>query len=298
MRDRTIREDISVSGIGLHSGKQFSVKLLASMYAANATMDGIYISSNKSELYNYNNNYVGLSPNYVVDTTLSTCVEFDKPYNKSRIDTIEHLMAALWAYKISSVNVIVFGKDDVTSTVEVPILDGSSKPWCDHLQKATIMYNGKTVQPIIIHDVIRIENGDSFLEVSPHNGFAVDITIDFSYKSIGRQRYISEVNSAVFKDELSFCRTFVHASEAMQLKLVGKALGGSFDNAIVVDDHKVLNESGLRVNDEFVKHKVLDLIGDMWTLNRPIVGKITGHKPGHKINNMLARKLAELYPLL
>lgn len=295
MCGRTIRGDISISGIGLHSGKQFSVNMLPSIYAVN-TINGICISSNKSELYN--NNYVRMSPNHVVDTTLSTCIEFNSPYNKSRIDTIEHLMAALWAYKISSINIIVSGKDDVTSAVEVPILDGSSKPWCDLFKKTTIMYNGETVKPIIIRDVIRIENGDSFLEVSPHNEFAVDITIDFPYQSIGRQRYVSEVTSAIFNDELSFCRTFVHASEAMQLKSIGKALGGSFYNAIVVDDHKVLNENGLRVKDEFVKHKVLDLIGDMWTLNRPIVGKITGYKPGHKINNMLARKLAELYPLL
>lgn len=296
MHSRTIASEISVSGIGLHSGKINQVQISFGR-VFNPLLSGIFFANNKPSLYNYNNNYAPLSPSDITDTAFSTCIKFDKNNNKSKINTIEHLMAALWAFKITALEIKVTNDSDDSDDVEIPILDGSSKIWCDHFSRAKLQYYNTEVTPIIIHDRISVEYKDSFLEIIPYDGFFVDITIDFPYKSIGQQRYISDVTPSIFKDELSFCRTFVHVDDATKLKMRGKALGGSFDNAIVVNETKVLNEEGLRVKDEFVKHKVLDLIGDLWTLGRPIQGKIVGYKPGHTINNMLARQLEKEYSL-
>lgn len=283
MKDRTIFEDILISGIGLHSGKTSYVRL------NNATPTVRSLSLGSGIYFSKNDDIIGkVTPKKVVDTSLSTNIVINELENSS-INTIEHLMAALWAYNITSIRININNND------EIPILDGSSKPWCELIHKATTKSLYKEIPPIIITDTIRVEHGDSFLEVLPYDGFSADITIDFPYKSIGRQRYVSELTPTVFKDELSFCRTFVHINDVTQLKMMGKALGGSFDNAIVVNDNKVLNPDGLRVKNEFVKHKVLDMVGDLWTLGRPIKGKITGYKPGHTINNLLARKLHKLY---
>lgn len=300
MRCRTLQTGITCSGIGLHSGRKVDILLekatrqvppfdpatrtIRTLPSRNVFWD----ISSKTE---YNHYHINVNPTRVCDTTLSTTVmATNMDGTKFSVSTIEHLMAALWAFKLTDVNMSVTAN-------EIPIFDGSSKVWCDKMSSAEIKYLEVDVDPIIIYDTIRVEDGDSFLEVTPCDDFSVDISIDFPYRSIGRQRYNSIVNSAIFKDELSFCRTFVHVNDVVHLKMMGKALGGSLDNAIVVDDNRVLNENGLRVKDEFVKHKVLDLIGDLWTLGRPIVGKITGYKPSHRINNLLARKLYDMYTI-
>lgn len=292
MRDRTVDIENELTGVGLHSGKPSKV-IVSRFTNGDNTKPGLYLTDG---LY-YKSYFTPgtanrITPRSVIDTTLSTEVEINHgglwPHTLKKVSTVEHLMAALWAYKISSANLYVYGN-------EIPILDGSSLPWCKLLHLSSVKYTDKQIDPIIIMDTIRIEHGDSFLEIAPYNGFKVDITIDFPYKSIGRRRYISELTPSIFKEELACCRTFVHVDDVVQLKMMGKALGGSFDNAIVVDDKKVLNPDGLRTKDEFVKHKVLDLIGDLWTLGRPIQGMITGYKPGHKINNMLARRLYSAY---
>jgi len=288
------------SGIGLHSGRKVDLLLdrakreipVFNLTNQNVTkLPSRNVFWDASNSFDYAHYHINITPERVSDTMLSTTVTSQqKNGTVFSVSTIEHLMAALWAFKLTDVNMSV-------TDVEIPIFDGSSKKWCEELANTGMEYLEIDVPPIIIYDKIRVEDGDSFLEVTPHADFCVDITIDFPFKSIGRQRYKSIVNSAIFKDELSFCRTFVHLNDVVQLKMIGKALGGSLDNAIVVDDNKILNERGLRVKDEFVKHKVLDLIGDLWTLGRPIQGKITGYKPSHKINNLLARKLYTRYSI-
>lgn len=269
------------SGIGLHSGKpvQCSITPMPWKYGSNMFIfDGEGLIHNK----------IRITPFSVVDTTLCTVVGLDQKNQNYRVSTIEHLMAALWAYDIRSCYIYA-------SSSEIPILDGSSRPWIYLLEKSFEVAKHTKEKSIIIKDTIRVELGDSFLEVSPYDGFYTDITIDFPYKSIGRASYSSKITPSHFIKDISHARTFVHKKDALYLRMNGMALGGSMDNAIVVDDETILNPEGLITKNEFVKHKVLDLIGDLWTLGTPIWGKITGYKPGHKINNMMARAIYDAY---
>lgn len=270
---------IDVSGIGLHSGKLTEISLIIANQLSRDDSLGIMVFSNNGR------NHIDINPFNVIDTKLCTVIG-----NKVvSVSTIEHMMAAFWAYGLT--NVLMTGMN----IKEIPILDGSAKPWCDKLSKYFNIIEYNSNNSIIIDRKIRVQQGDSYLEVEPYDSFYVDITIDFPYKSIGKQRYSSILTPDIFVRDLSFCRTFVHKNDAMYLKMNGMALGGSLDNAIVVDDSSVLNPEGLRVRDEFVKHKVLDLVGDLWTIGKPIMGKITGYKPGHAINNLLARKIWDEY---
>lgn len=265
---------IAISGIGLHSGNEVTLNLTSALK---------HMTFRNSNFINK----IRVSPSRVVETTLSTVVGVEL----STVSTIEHLMAALWAYNISRFHCEV-------SDSEIPILDGSSKTWVDLLGRPnSIKLRATPASPIIIDQDIEVTEGNSYIKISPADSFYADVTIDFPYPSIGVQRYTSILTPEIFKKELAFCRTFVHIKEVEYLRSIGKALGGSLDNAIVVDNTKVINPGGLRTHNEMVKHKVLDMIGDLWTLGRPIQGKITAYKPGHKINNLLARRIAELYNL-
>ena len=276
---KTIANSFEVGGTGLHSGKNTKIKFLL---GSNENPSVRFMTDNDT---GFPTTIQKISPFIVSDTTLSTDIEIcDKNFQRHTISTIEHMMAALWATEISTLDIYVYGN-------EIPIFDGSSKTWIDYFSRAPLQAINHYCSPIIIEEPITVTHGDSVLEIHPHHKFSADITIDFPYKSIGCQNYKGDLTPDIFKRFLSFCRTFVHIDDVMHLKMMGKALGGSYENAIVVDDTKVLNPNGLRVNDEFVRHKVLDLIGDLWTLGRPIQGKIIGYKPGHTINNMLARKI-------
>ncbi|EUK18091.1 UDP-3-O-acyl-N-acetylglucosamine deacetylase [Commensalibacter papalotli (ex Servin-Garciduenas et al. 2014)] len=273
--EHTISTPISCCGIGLHSGKYINLKLLPAP-AGTGVIFRRTDMSNISIRACYDN---------VVDTTLSTVIA--NPKNPSiKIATIEHLMAALSGNQIDNIIVECDGP-------ELPVLDGSSAQFNALLEQAGRQTLLAIIPSIKILKTVRVESKDAFAELVPstYEGLTLTLSIDFPVAAIGKQIFKMHLTPENFKNELAHCRTFTLKSEIDTLHKMGLAKGGSLDNAIVVEDDIILNPNGLRCKNEFVKHKMLDAIGDLALSNVRIHGEFIGHKSGHKLNNLLLRKL-------
>jgi len=270
---RTIRADISCVGHGLHSGLPVTMTLRP---AAPGT--GI--------VFRRTDRNVDIAAKFynVVDTRLCTVIAA----SDVRIGTIEHLMAALAANRIDDVVV-------ETNAPELPILDGSAAPFNFLIQSAGIRDHAGLHETIEVLRPIRVEDKNAFAELHPHRageyGFDLSLSIDFSAAAIGAQSLCLSLTPERFNNELASARTFTLASEVAALRQAGLAKGGSLDNAIVVDGDKVLNPAGLRFPDEFVRHKMLDVVGDLALAGAAIQGRFIGHCTGHRLNNLLLRAL-------
>ena len=221
-------------------------------------------------------------PENVTDTRMSTTLE----KNGAKISTVEHLMAAFAGLGIDNAFV------DVTAP-EVPIMDGSAGPFVFLLQSAGIEEQVSPKQFIRIKKPVRVEDGDKWVQFEPWDGFKVSFGIDFDHPSLRRstQTACVDFSTTSFVKEVSRARTFGFMRDLETLRSAGLARGGGMDNAIVMDNFRVLNEDGLRYEDEFVKHKVLDAIGDLYLLGHPLIGAFSGHKSGHALNNRILRTL-------
>ncbi|MBE7729378.1 UDP-3-O-acyl-N-acetylglucosamine deacetylase [Komagataeibacter sp. FXV3] len=273
----TIRQPISSIGTGLHTGRRISLKLSPA-----PENTGIVFRRNDITL-------PPLAARYdtVVDTRLSTVLGCDDgDGHAERIATIEHLMAALAGCGVDNIFIDVDGP-------EIPVFDGSAAEFVFLLECAGITPQAAARQHIHMDRTVRVEDGDAFAELSPATrpGLTIDISIDFPAAAIGQQHYVTLVEPGAFRQDLSTARTFVLQPEIDYLHSVGLARGGSLDNAIVVNGDSVVNPSGLRHPDEFVRHKVLDAIGDMYLAGGMINGHFRGHKSGHTLNNRLLRKV-------
>ncbi|GJK49343.1 UDP-3-O-acyl-N-acetylglucosamine deacetylase [Serratia marcescens] len=199
-----------------------------------------------------------------------------------RISTVEHLNAALAGLGIDNIVIEV-------DAAEIPIMDGSASPFVFLLLDAGIEELNSAKKFLRLKETVRVEDGDKWAELSPHNGFRLDFTIDFNHPAIdaSSQRYRLDFSAESFVRQISRARTFGFMRDIEYLQSRGLALGGSFDCAIVVDDYRVLNEDGLRFEDEFVRHKMLDAIGDLFMCGHNIIGAFTAFKSGHALNNKL-----------
>jgi UDP-3-O-[3-hydroxymyristoyl] N-acetylglucosamine deacetylase len=215
----------------------------------------------------------------VRDTMLCTCLVNE---HDVRISTVEHLNAALAGLGIDNIVIEV-------DAAEIPIMDGSASPFVFLLLDAGIEELNSAKKFLRLKDTVRVEDGDKWAELSPHNGFRLDFTIDFNHPAIdaSTQRYRLDFSADSFVRQISRARTFGFMRDIEYLQSRGLALGGSFDCAIVVDDYRVLNEDGLRFEDEFVRHKMLDAIGDLFMFGHNIIGAFTAYKSGHALNNKL-----------
>ena len=222
------------------------------------------------------------TPENVGETMLSTTLVM----GDVKISTIEHLLSALAGLGID--NAII----DV-SAAEVPIMDGSAGPFVFLLQSAGVEEQDSPKQYIRIKRSIRVEEGDKWAAFNPFEGFKVTFTIDFEHPAFEEhvKTATMDFSSTTFVKEVSRARTFGFMKDIEMLRQNNLALGGSLDNAIVVDDDKIINEDGLRYADEFVKHKILDAIGDLYLLGHSLIGEFTGYKSGHGLNNKLLRAL-------
>ncbi|MDI2090768.1 UDP-3-O-acyl-N-acetylglucosamine deacetylase [Commensalibacter oyaizuii] len=271
----TISTPISCCGIGLHSGQYIHLKLLPAPA-------GTGILFRRTDL---NNAPILARYDHVIDTTLSTVIAC--PNNPQiKIATIEHLMSALAGNQIDNIIIECDGP-------ELPVLDGSAAKFDQLLQTAgrqTLLSIASTIK---ILEPVRVEYKDAFAELRPsvYKGLSLSLSIDFPASIIGQQQFSMQLTPQNFKKELANCRTFAFKDEIDSLHKMGLAKGGSLDNAIVVENNSILNPSGLRRRDEFVRHKMLDAIGDLSLVNSRIQGHFIGHKSGHTLNNMLLRKL-------
>lgn len=273
IKQRTLKNTVRATGVGIHTGQKVYITLKP------ASVDtGIIFS--RTDL----DTPVHLKANAtsVGDTSMSTTLIKDKV----RVSTVEHLMAAFCGMGID--NCIV-----ELSASEVPIMDGSAGPFVFLIQSAGIQIQEKAKQFIKIIKPVEIKHQDKVARFEPFNGYKLRFDIEFNHPAFSDHTKSKEINLSTntFVKEISRARTFGFMRDIEMLRDNNLAIGGSMDNAIVMDDYRVLNQDGLRYEDEFVKHKLLDAIGDIYQLGHPIIGSFYGFKSGHALNNELARKL-------
>lgn len=274
IKQRTLKNEINATGIGLHTGDPTKLKLRPA--PPNTGIVFCRTDLNPSVMIQAN-------PENVGDTLLSTCLLKDGV----RIATIEHLMSAFAGLGIDNAYIEV-------NAAEIPIMDGSASPFVFLIQSAGIAEQNAPKRFIKIKRKITVKDNDKWASFEPYEGFKVSFTIDFKHPLFQNkaQETVFDFSSTSYVKEVSRARTFGFMSEYEYLRARNLALGASMDNVIVVDDYRVLNEGGLRYEDEFVKHKVLDAIGDLYLFGS-VIGAFTGYKSGHKLNNELLRALLQ-----
>lgn len=275
LKQRTLKQAISATGVGLHNGEKVTLTLRPA-----APDTGIIFK--RVDLPQPNE--IMATPGAVHDTKLCSALEA----NGARVATVEHIMSALAGLGVDNVYV------DVDAS-EIPIMDGSSGPFVFLLQQAGIVEQAAAKKFIRIKKTVEVIEGDKWVRFEPYHGFKIDFTIDFNhpvFEYSGNNSTIDFADDSYIK-EISRARTFGFMHEVEYLRSNGLARGGSLDNAIVLDEYRVLNADGLRYDDEFVKHKVLDAIGDLYMLGHPILGAFYAHKSGHALNNQLLRALLQ-----
>jgi UDP-3-O-[3-hydroxymyristoyl] N-acetylglucosamine deacetylase len=270
---RTLKNSIRASGVGLHTGK----KVLMTLRPA-APDTGIVFR--RVDLPNPID--IPAHAENVGDTTLGTTLG----HGEAKVSTVEHLLSAFAGLGIDNAIVEV-------SAPEVPIMDGSAGPFVFLLQSAGLEEQGVPKKFVRIRRTVRVEDGDKWAEFRPFDGFKVNFELEFNHPVFRRhaQRASMDFSTTSFLKEVSRARTFGFMKDIETLRSHNLALGGTMDNAIVMDEYRVLNDDGLRYEDEFVKHKILDAIGDLYLLGHSLIGEFSGFKSGHALNNKLLRAL-------
>lgn len=273
IRQRTLRNSIKATGVGLHSGD----KVYLTLRPAPVDTGIVFLRTDVNPMAE-----IPAQALKVTDTTLSTTIE----NNGVKVSTVEHLMAALAGLGIDNAYIEL-------SAPEVPIMDGSAGPFVFLIQSAGIEEQSAAKKFIRIKRKVSVKDGDKVATFLPFDGFKVGFTIDFDHPVFrGRsQKATVDFSSTSFVREVSRARTFGFLRDIEFLRSKNLALGGSVENAIVIDDFRILNDDGLRYEDEFVRHKILDAIGDLYLLGKGIIGEFQGYKSGHALNNMLVRAL-------
>ncbi len=268
----TIKTPIHCMGVGLHSGRPVRLELKPASVDTGVVFRRVDLEQPVEIRAVWSN---------AVESPLCSTVTDGRDVS---VSTIEHLMAALHASAIDNVVVELDGP-------EVPILDGSADPFMFLIECAGPMAQTAQRRAIELRRTVRVENGASWIEIEPDSLLSVECDIDFASRAIGRQRMDTMVEAASFRSEIARARTFGFAKEVEQLRAAGLARGGSMQNAIVIDGDSVLNPDGLRFADEFVRHKTLDLIGDLYLVGRPLLGRVRAHRPSHALTTRLLTTL-------
>ena len=271
MKQRTIKKSVEIVGIGLHKG--VPIKMILEPLDANM---GIIFYRNDEAVT------IPLNANNVVDTKMATVIGKDGVV----ISTIEHLLSAIYSYGIDNMRIVL-------DNDEIPILDGSSSGFCMLLDEVGIKELDATKKAIKIKKEVEIKVDGKFVKLKPSKHIIYDFTIDFDHPAIGEQQFKFDYSIQEYKDNISRARTFGFLHEVQYLRSIGLAQGGSLDNAIVLDDQKILNPEGLRFDDEFVRHKILDAIGDISLLGYTMIGEYKAHAGSHHLNHLLTKKLLE-----
>jgi UDP-3-O-[3-hydroxymyristoyl] N-acetylglucosamine deacetylase len=269
LRQRTLKNVIQATGVGLHTGD----KVYMTLRPAAANTGIVFRRTDLDQPID-----IPAITEHVGDTTLNTCLMKEG----ARVSTVEHVLSAFSGLGIDNAYV------DLTAA-ELPTMDGSAGPFVYLIQSAGIQEQNAAKRFIRIKKKIKVSDGDKFAYVEPYEGFKVTMNIDFDHPIIrsSHQSAVLDFSSNSYVKEVSRARTFGFLSECEYLRKMNLGLGGSLDNTIVLDDYRILNEDGLRYEDEFVKHKILDAIGDLYLLGHSMIGAFTGHKSGHTLNHQL-----------
>jgi UDP-3-O-[3-hydroxymyristoyl] N-acetylglucosamine deacetylase len=292
MRQKTLRNSIFFSGIGLHSGAFVNVTI-------NPAEANTGIIFRRTDIVGKQNEIKALY-DYVVDTNLGTTIGLSNFYQKFTskmlskfgifkeyglvVKTIEHFMASLWACDIDNAIIDINNK-------EIPILDGSADIFVKEIQRAKTQELDLDRKFLVVKKEIEVSNDFGSIKLIPYNDFCIDLSVDFKYGSIGKQTYSFDGKQSTFLEEISRARTFGNIKDIRFMQRHGLARGGTYDSAMIFDENKILNKEGLRFEFEPVKHKLLDCIGDMFTSGYFMKCHIIGNKSGHSLNNRILRKL-------
>lgn len=273
IKQRTLKNVIRATGVGLHTGEKVYLTLRPAAVDTGIVFRRVDLNPPVD---------IPARPEFVGDTQLSTTLI----KNDVRISTVEHLLSAFAGLGIDNAYVDL-------SAPEVPIMDGSAGPFVFLIQSAGIEEQNAAKRFMRIKRSVVVEEGDKWARFDPFEGFKVSFSIDFNHPAFkGRSQSATiDFSTTSFVKEVSRARTFGFMRDLEWLRARSLAQGGSMDNAIVLDEYRILNEDGLRYNDEFVKHKVLDAIGDLYLLGRSLIGAFSGHKSGHALNNRLLKSL-------
>ena len=271
LRQRTIKESIDCIGVGLHSGRRIKLELLPAPPGNGITFSRTDISPHRE--------MQAIAKN-IIETTLATTIGV----GKHSVGTVEHLMAALIGMGIDNARIRVNGP-------EVPILDGSAAPFVYMITSAGFQHQRRFKKFAVITRPVEIRHGDKLARLSPSTNFRISCYISFDHPLVNEQKLELDFTTGNFYREVARARTFGFLRDVEALKARGLARGGTLDNAVVVDDFSVLNDDGLRYPDEFVRHKVLDAIGDLALLGMPIIGHLEIYKSGHWLHAQLLESL-------
>jgi UDP-3-O-[3-hydroxymyristoyl] N-acetylglucosamine deacetylase len=273
IRQRTLKNIVRATGVGLHTGQ----KVYLSLRPAAANTGIVFRRIDLAQPVD-----IPAAALRVGDTRLSCCLERDGV----RVATVEHLMSAFAGLGIDNAYV------DLTAG-EVPIMDGSAGPFVFLIQSAGVHEQNAPKKFIRMLKTVEVKDGDKWARFEPHSGFRMDFSIAFTHPVFQQasQRIQVDFATTSYVKEIARARTFGFMQDVESMRAQGLGLGGSLDNAVVMDEFRVLNSDGLRYEDEFVKHKVLDAMGDLYLLGHPVIGAFSAHKSGHALNNKLARAL-------
>lgn len=271
MKQRTINRPIEIVGIGLHKGVPVNMRL----EPLESDMGIVFYRKDVGIT-------IPLTPENVIDTKMATVIGKDGV----KISTIEHLLSAVYAYGIDNLRIIL-------DNDEVPVLDGSSSGYCMLIDEVGIKELDKSKRVMVIKKEITVEDKGKVVTLKPSGHIVFDFAINFDHPVIGEQKYHFDYSLKEYKENISRARTFGFLHEVQYLRSVGLALGGSLENAIVLDESKILNPEGLRYDDEFVRHKILDAIGDLSLLGYTVVGYYNAKAGSHHLNHLLTKKVLE-----
>jgi UDP-3-O-[3-hydroxymyristoyl] N-acetylglucosamine deacetylase len=268
---RTVKKEITCMSVGLHSGRKISMAIKP------APVDGgiLFVRKDLS-----GSNTVRADVHNVVDTTLATTIAS----GGVAVSTVEHLMSAFSGMGVDNAVVEI-------DAAELPIMDGSARPFVELLKNVGTQVQGKAKRLLVIKKRISVSEGDGSATFLPSPEFQISYDIEFSHKAIGSQSYHVKLTDISYENEICYARTFGFLRDVEYLQAKGLALGGSLKNAIVLDENRIINKEGLRCADEFVRHKILDSIGDLSLLGIPIIGHFVASKSGHRLNNLLLKEL-------
>jgi len=270
LRQRTVASEISCTGIGLHSGEKLKLTIKPTPPDSGITFERVDISPCSIVKASFDN---------VIGTNMATTIGF----NGYSVSTVEHIMAAFFGMGIDNALVQIDGG-------EVPIMDGSSAPFVFLLKNAGVTVQNSNKKFLVVKKPVKVEDGNRSVHLYPSNELKITYKIDFNHPLIKDQTYELSFSQSSFIQEISKARTFGFLKDVETLQNNGLAQGGSLDNAIVVDEFRVLNEDGLRYKDEFVRHKILDFIGDLAIIGHIPIGHFVVERSGHTLNQQLLRK--------
>lgn len=269
MKQKTIKNKVEIVGVGLHKG----VPVRMELEPLDVNSGVVFYRSDLGVS-------IELKPENVIDTTMATVLG----KGEARISTIEHLLSAIHAYGIDNIRICLDNE-------EVPIMDGSSIGYCMLIEEAGIISQNASKKAIAIKKPIEIQDDKKFVRVEPSERTIFDFSIDFSHPAIRQQHYKFTFSTKAYKQEIARARTFGFLHEVNYLRSIGLAKGGDLSNCIVLDESGILNKDGLRYKEEFVRHKILDAIGDMALLGMPLLGTYVSYAGSHKLNHLLTKQL-------